>query len=225
MTVQLKASAVKQTNVPYCFQCRWQRLQQIRNMIWLMKKTLIQMVLLKFYDFYWDNACDDFDYDCNSDDLTLVISTLIQFHIHTLRCELLWYEWYHCQINHFQYSPWFIYFTEDCSVRVHLVNLWNPTTKSCMTCSQMKQTRKKRHDLLAIPRNLQNSSTIQEYKTGKTGYIQRKLLPFLYISLFSLYGNNVCLQKQLVNCSEVELSSTEQLIQHLCPLSYILYVY
>ena len=51
-----------------------------------------------------------------------------------------------------------------------------------MTCSQMKQTRKKRHDLLTIPRNLQNSSTIQEYKTGKTGYIQQKLLPFLYIS-------------------------------------------
>ena len=95
-------------------------------------------------------------------------------------------------MNHFKYPPWFIYFTEDCSVRFNLANLWNQTTKSCMTCSQMKLTRKKRHDLLTIPKNLQNSSTIhdQEYKTGKTGYIQRKLLPFLYLSLFSLYRNN-----------------------------------
>ena len=53
-----------------------------------------------------------------------------------------------------------------------------------MTCSQMKQIRKKRRDLLTIPRNLQNSSTIQEYKTGKTGYIQQKLLPFQYISVY-----------------------------------------
>ena len=28
-----------------------------------MKKASIQMVLLKFYNFYWDNACGDFDYD------------------------------------------------------------------------------------------------------------------------------------------------------------------
>ena len=162
-----------------------------------MKKASIQMVLLKFYNFYWDNACGDFDYDCNSDDLTLVISTLIQFHIHTLRCELSWYEWYHCQINHFKYSPSFIYFTEDCSVRFHLANLRNQMAKSCMTCSQMKQTRKKRRDLLITPRNLQNSSTILEYKTGKTGYIQQKLLPFLYLSLFSLYRNNCVFTKAI----------------------------